>query len=165
MRSVLTIFSVLALPFAAHADTFNFTATGSAGGFNGSGQLVTSSNANGSDTITGISGSGITGLLGVNTFNNNDNLLFPSNSSLLDSRGFSFTDVMGNTAFNVNIAFVNSAYQVSFLDSDGVTATLPLTFTINATTPVVTPEPSGLVLLGSGALGLAGFVRRRFKQA
>jgi hypothetical protein len=31
----------------------------------------------------------------------------------------------------------------------------------DCTEPVVTPEPSSLLLLGSGALGLAGAIRRK----
>jgi hypothetical protein len=33
------------------------------------------------------------------------------------------------------------------------------------TTPTVTPEPSSLALLGTGALGFAGVIRRKFRRA
>lgn len=144
----------------AHADSFNFNVVGSAGGFSGSGTFTAVSNSNGSYVITDITGSGVTGLIAPSQFQFNDNLFFPGGTSLLDINGLSFTDVMENAAYDVNIFYDASldSYETILQDSDGNTAFLPTTFEVSA----VTPEPSGIALIGTGLCGIAGVMRKRF---
>jgi len=64
----LALSGLLLLPAAAQADTFNFNAIGSGGGFSGSGVLTASNNGDGSYTINAMSGSSITGLIVADGF-------------------------------------------------------------------------------------------------
>lgn len=157
--SAFALLSALALPAAAYADTF--TASGSAGGFSGSAIFTATPNGNGSYTLTGISGLPAGQVLGLNTFYGNDNLLFPSAASLVDSKGFAFTLTEGNTDFNVDVASNGSGgYIANFLDSDNNSGSLPVNFSLTPTANPI-PEPSSLVLLGTGVLAMTGAARRR----
>jgi hypothetical protein len=156
-RITLALLSVLAIPAAAHATTFDFTATGSGGGFSGTGTFVAIADGGGQYTITGISGTDIDSLFPPGGFDGNDNLLFPTSTSLLDGHGFSFSATEGDTDFDVNIFSTGAGgYDAYFLDNDGFSDHIPVTFAVSEV-----PEPSGLLLLGTGIAGFAGIMRRR----
>lgn len=162
VRSRLFVIAVAlaASSLVAHADTFNFSVGGSAEGFSGSGVLTTSTNGSGDLLITGITGTGVTSLIAPGGFNGNDNLLFPSSQPTLDSQGFSFTAVEGPDQFNVNVFNDGSGYFAFFRDEDAFTATIPISFEVGSTVSPV-PEPSTLLLIGTGLLGAAGAIRKR----
>ncbi len=85
--------SLLLLPAIAKADTFTFSSTGS-DAFSGTGLLTATNNGDGSFTVTGISGTGITGLIAPGDFFN-DNLLFPDAARLVDVNGLGFYNIGG----------------------------------------------------------------------
>jgi hypothetical protein len=159
MRFILPIafLAALAVPAAAHADTF--TITGSGAGNSGSVALTAIPSGPGSFLITNF-GSPIT-LIAPGGFDNNDDLLFPGSTSLVDAHGFAFTDTIGNTGFNVDVFSGGpGTYLAFFKDSDGDTATVPVTFTVSGITPNI-PEPASFLLLGTGMAGLLWLARRR----
>jgi hypothetical protein len=160
MRRLFAVFAVLgalAIPAAAHADTFDFSAIGSAGGFSGAGTLTASPNGGGDFLITAITGTGVTGLFAPNGFNGNDNLLFPTASPTLDAHGFSFSAANGPDTFDVNLFNNGSGYFIFLTDEDNFNEIIPVTFTLSA----ATPEPSTLLLLVTGLVCVSSAARKR----
>jgi hypothetical protein len=154
------------------ADTFNFSFTGNQ--FDGSGTFTATHDGGNQYTITGISGTvdgqAITGLLNVNTFDHNDNLLFdPGNFFGLlpfDQQGVSFQLGSGSHISQVNLAEGDgflSFFTIGDLNPPGKgddSEEILDMYVGAAQTPAV-PEPGTLALLGTGMLGAAGAIRRR----
>lgn len=135
---------------AAVADS---TVTGSGGGFSGSGTLFTTSNEDGSYTITGITGTDVLGLIAPNGFNGNDNQLFPSGKTLVDDNGFAFNAAEGDTQYEVDLfaAAGSGGYRAEILDSDGISDTIAVDFALNSNSVAA----RRLVALPNGGAGEA----------
>lgn len=178
MRSLslnLALAGLLAASAVAKADTFNFSLTAPTSSI--SGTLTGTSNSNGSYTLTGInatsfSGSvtAVSGLLPTgNIYFTNDNLLFPSAARTLDINGFAFTETMGGKTYQVNVFSqigynppTNVQFFADSFDPSFNFAEVPVTFTVSAVAGV-TPEPSSLLLLGTGMLGAVSALRLRVR--
>lgn len=178
--SVLCGISVAALLCCtpAFADTFNFSFTGS--GYTGSGAFV--ANPNGTpgqyliQSVTGTTnGLNITGIIPpggyppVGDIPNDNILVFPVTfNGALTPAGFSYA-VAGGTDFNIYAfdgvysivtgAALDTFDLASFSLTDATTGQ-PIV-DVGGTPVAATPEPSSLAMLATGAMGIAGVLRKR----
>ncbi len=147
-------------PLSAHADAFQFSYVGD--GISASGTLDAVNQNNGQFLVDSIAGTrngiAIASLDTLNQFGSNDNLLSLNSTTPFTFSGISFQTV-GGTQFNIYNSGSFTRETTSGLD-DGANITFSLS---PASAP--TPEPSSLVLLGSGFLSAAATLRRKLVRA
>ena len=157
---VLALSSVLLLPLAAHADTFNIAVT-----INGNTTTGTISGDKSGDgfLITSVSSAALFGLPASDAFTvtdpansifGADNMFYPTESRLFDIFGLEINGAFGSAnLFSAN-AGPNYAIQYSS-DFSVVDASVSL---VNSAS---TPEPSSVVLSFTGLLAAAALVLRK----
>ncbi len=181
MRSISLVAAaaLLSASLAARADSFGFTFGNSSSPFSGSGVLTTgTAQAPGEYLIGSVTGTAatvangpslvISSILAPGTFPTiangdsfpaNDNVLFVNNGvGSLDGNGLSF---LLSSGAQINLYNPDGSADDALLErADGTEVFANVSTTITAVAP--TPEPSSFVLLGTGLLGIAGVVKRRF---
>jgi hypothetical protein len=175
--ALLALATIFAITPTAFADTFSFTytdgstadATGTLTGTGGSNGVFDLTS--GTIDVSYDGGAILTGELDTNpadmaAWGNADNLLYPSSNSpnglLLDDQGLEFllsNGVLVNMWGGDDNGNVNPATLANYSVTQQDWVDYPGTFDVSET-----PEPSSLLLLGTGLVGLAGLARRKLAK-
>ena len=179
----LAVLATVAAPVAAHADTYSFTISTSqssqmspATSFIATGTLTGNPlpSSPPSLDLTGVTGAAqnytFTGVvpLGVATGFNYDNLLFTDQTARhVDGNGVLLYLTYGSYATGSTLAHVydsSTGYHVDIFDLAEPVDITPFAIDRFDLNPSAVPEPSTLALLGTGALGIFGVMRRRLAR-
>jgi PEP-CTERM motif len=143
------------ISFAPNATTIGGAVTGTFAPYFTDGNAVTMSNFN-------FDGSFVPGVVYSST-ENGETLAYTLNSVTSTFNGSGDLALLGNGFFTETgaVTFSNSTAATFNLTSQGGNGGLAVTF---SNTSLAAPEPSSLILLGTGLLGSAGMLRLRRKQ-
>ncbi len=161
LRNLLAAAAVAAFSVAAHADTIQtFVANGQFDDGAALGGTVTVDTTLGTVTSVDLTfgapfNQSLTHVLNVS----------PDGLGVNFNIGTSGDEFLGELASPTLVGYTGG----NFADGSAFDAGRLFTFlsygSLEPETPTVTPEPSSLVLLGSGALGMAGIIRKRYMGA